>query len=695
MTVAAGADDPQPTAAIRELARRITRLQRQIDAGAHTPDLGLSAIEGGAIDGFTVDGQITTRTGEQHDGTFGSVTLAGPVPPTPTAPIAEGAPGMASIAWDGGFLEGALTPMDFARVEVYVSAAPIIDPMPAHLVGTIETPQGAEIVTRREAGTYYVRLASRSLAGKVSPLSEEVTVEVADLVDTAAIEDELAKKTTIIRSTGDPDEDGAAVGDLWWKIDGDGHVTAQWRWDGTAWQVLAISGLLIAAETITAAQIAAETITADRLLAGAITTRELASLAVTADKIAANAITASKIAAGAITADKIAAGSITADQMALGIFRTQRVANSGFEITQATGPAVPGSRTTIPGWSFEAGAHGTAFAFEYKTATAAFSGNGKAVLVNNGAGDDGAKLYSDRFEVRAGEVLRTTLAVMNTTAVNAGVAVWIRYYDATGAAVGGWNNLFVGYVPSSGAKYAGVPTADHTAPAGAMAAQLQIQNRRAAGMTTTNYLCVDDVAVYPVGVQSMDLSPGLFRMWTDAGVMAVSIDPITAKFGNVVAQNASVQGSLDVTGGATFGDQVQVYSLKNIWANSSTRKWAAARSSYAGDATVNAGTSIQVIGTTLSGVIWPGVYAVVIKASLGQNVATGTLTTTLVHPGGTRELRRSIPGSSYADVEMVGFFTVAHGYSGTLTVYMNAVTSGGTLTVFGSSTYEIYRVYDF
>jgi hypothetical protein len=501
--------DPHTWSQLQKVARQLVSLQRQVNRLADTPALSLSAIEGGAIDGYTTDGQLTTRTGEQHDGTFVSVSLAGPTPPAPTVPILDAGPGLANIAWDGGFVDDALTPMDFSRVEVYVSSSPITDPLPAFLIGTIETPQGAEVVTRREAGLYYVRLATRSASGKVSALSEQATVTIEEQVDPEAIAEQIASKTSIYRHTTDPVESGTAVGDLWWKLDGAGAVIGQWTWDGDSWEVLPISGVLIAAETIAAAQIATASLTADKFVAGTLTARELA----------------------------------------LGIFRSQRVANPGFEITHPTGPAKQGSYLTIPGWTMEAGANGTAWAFEYKQAVAAYSGFGKAVLTNNGAGDVGVTMLSDRFPVNVGEQLNATVMAMSTTTARAGVGVWIRFYDAAGAVIS-TPSLFVGYVEGSGNAYAPVFTTAVTVPAAAVTGRLMIQNRRSVGSTGINYLLIDDVAVFPVGVDSMDLSPSAFRMWNSLNGSSPSVD-ITAtwaKFPNLEAQNGVINGDLNVTG---------------------------------------------------------------------------------------------------------------------------------------------------
>lgn len=505
--------DPRAWVEIQTLAQEIVTLRRKLDRLADTPALASTAIEGGAIEGYTTDGQLTTRTGQQHDGTYVSASLAGPVPPAPTIPIVDAGPGLANVAWDGGFVDDALTPMDFSRVEVYVSTSPITDPLPAFLTGTIETPQGAEIVTTRPAGLYYVRLATRSASGKVSVLSEQTTVTVEAQVDPEVIAEQIATKTSIYRHTTDPVGSGTAVGDIWWKLDGGGAVIGQWSWDGDSWEVLPISGVLIAAQTIAAAQ----------------------------------------IAAASLTADKFVAGTLTAREMALGIFRSQRVQNPGFEITHPTGPARQGSYTTIPGWHFEAGANGTAAAFEYKQPVAAYSGAGKAVLTNTGAGDLGVSAVSDPFPVTAGEQLNVSLQAMSTVAARAGIGVWIEWLNSAGTQISS-GAVYVGYVTGSENAYAPLLGSAVTAPAGAVTARLRIQNRRSVGATGINYLLIDDVSVYPVGVASMDLSPAAFRMWDTFGTVTTEITSLWAKFPNLQAQNGVVNGDLSVTGALSSQD---------------------------------------------------------------------------------------------------------------------------------------------
>lgn len=161
--------------ALDQLASRLERNERNIKA-LSTPQLAHSSVEGGgAIDVNDGDGQTVMALGGQFDGTFVAATLVGPKPPTPTTPILEPAPGAIIVRWDGAFLDGAVAPMDFARVEVHASTTQGFDASSAAtLRATIETARGNEAALILPAGVkHYVKLVARSLAGKAGDASGE------------------------------------------------------------------------------------------------------------------------------------------------------------------------------------------------------------------------------------------------------------------------------------------------------------------------------------------------------------------------------------------------------------------------------------------------------------------------------------------------------------------------------------------
>lgn len=267
--------DYDPREILREMASlrgRVRRAERSVVSLAH------SSIEDGAVLAFDQDGTQTLQIGLQHDNTHVAASLSGPQPPTPTAPVVDGHAGYLNIVWNGGFEAGQITPMDFSRVEIYVSTDPITVPYPSLLVGTIETPQGATATLGAGTGTYYIRLASRSLSGKVSALSAEVTATVTAVPSAEAVQEVLDAangKNKITFSIDTPSIDGTAEGDIWFQRDGD-LIVGQWRWTGADWAPQEIDGQVIAnldagritTGTLAASRIAAGTITVDKLIVG-------------------------------------------------------------------------------------------------------------------------------------------------------------------------------------------------------------------------------------------------------------------------------------------------------------------------------------------------------------------------------------------------------------------------------------------
>jgi predicted nucleic acid-binding Zn-ribbon protein len=182
---------------VKRLARELNALKRRVN-GLQAPQLSHSSIENGAIEEYDEDGNLVGIIGKLPDGTHGVVSLNGPVPPVPTAPVVEGGKGIMQVAWDGKFATGVVTPMDFSRVEVHVSSTPGFtpDPLPdsATRAATIEAPGGASVAVVRPHGTYYVQLVSRATTGKYSAGSAEVSVVVDAIIgveEMAELQDDI------------------------------------------------------------------------------------------------------------------------------------------------------------------------------------------------------------------------------------------------------------------------------------------------------------------------------------------------------------------------------------------------------------------------------------------------------------------------------------------------------------------------
>ena len=175
----------------RELARRLRRLEEGVKA-QNVPQLAHSSVEDGAIEHYDADGQLTAIVGKQHDDTIAPVVVTGPPPPTPTGLDVVGGQLQVTATWDGTWADGAVAPMDFARIEVHVGASQDfeVDPLPMSTtrVATIESPGGASVTWMAEPGEVWVTIVARSLPGKVSEHRELVMVEVSAAVDPEVFE---------------------------------------------------------------------------------------------------------------------------------------------------------------------------------------------------------------------------------------------------------------------------------------------------------------------------------------------------------------------------------------------------------------------------------------------------------------------------------------------------------------------------
>lgn len=175
----------------RELARRLRRLEEGVKA-QNVPQLAHSSVEDGAIEHYDADGQLTAIVGKQHDDTIAPVVVTGPPPPAPTGLDVVGGQLQVTATWDGTWADGAVAPMDFARVEVHVGTSQDfeVDPLPMSTtrVATIESPGGASVTWMAEPGEVWVTIVARSLPGKVSEHRELVMVEVSAAVDPEAFE---------------------------------------------------------------------------------------------------------------------------------------------------------------------------------------------------------------------------------------------------------------------------------------------------------------------------------------------------------------------------------------------------------------------------------------------------------------------------------------------------------------------------
>jgi len=161
---------------VRSLARRLAAIEKALLARKQ-PSLGFSSIDGGALQANDDDGDLTLIMGTQFDGTNTTAVVKGPVPPNPIAPYVTEQGGSIRVYWDGTFVNGAVAPMDFARVLVY--AEPLITydgPEPlnqALIIGQFTSATGGEITALLNMGIEYaIYLVTWTQAGKYSSGSD-------------------------------------------------------------------------------------------------------------------------------------------------------------------------------------------------------------------------------------------------------------------------------------------------------------------------------------------------------------------------------------------------------------------------------------------------------------------------------------------------------------------------------------------
>ncbi|MEV4741565.1 hypothetical protein [Streptomyces sp. NPDC049555] len=221
-----------------DIGRRLARLEQQVTTMSRAPKLASASLEDSTIEVYDDKGSLRALVGQQPDGTSGVTVVNGPTPPAPVAPTVTSAMGALAVSWDGRYEGGAVSPLDFARVEVHIAPTEGFEPDSGTLRGTIETAQGGSVTVPLGYQTWWARLRTRSLSGATSPATRAVAGEprqtgTADIAAGSITADKLS-----IGSTGNllPDpgfETGGAearitaLGLPWARIDLGGHDSAR------------------------------------------------------------------------------------------------------------------------------------------------------------------------------------------------------------------------------------------------------------------------------------------------------------------------------------------------------------------------------------------------------------------------------------------------------------------------------------
>lgn len=281
-----------------DIGTRLARLEKLLRSAIRAPKLANASLENSAVDVYDENGSLRAIIGQQADGTSGIVHVNGPPPPTPTPPTLTPVLGGVAATWDGQFIDAAVAPLDFSRIEVHASANADFEPTQETQVGTIESPRGGTFPIPTE-GLVHVRLVARNLAG-------------------------IASK-----------QPSTAAGPV-----GPAVVVAQEVIDGI------ITETKLAKQAVTEAKIALGAVTEDKIVAGAITTDKLTGLSVTAEKLAALSVTADKLAALSVTADKLAANAVTATKIDAGAVEATHIKTGAITADKLDANAINGKTIT-------------------------------------------------------------------------------------------------------------------------------------------------------------------------------------------------------------------------------------------------------------------------------------------------------------------------------------------------------------
>lgn len=156
-----------------DIGTTLAQLQKRIDRLERASRLSSASLDDTALQVKDGTGSLRGILGVQGDGTTAVNIVNGGPPPAPATPTAAPALGGVSAGWDGTFADGAIIPLDWARVEVHASPTPAFTPSADTLQATIETAQGG-IVYIPSTEPLYVALLARNTSGTASPATAEV-----------------------------------------------------------------------------------------------------------------------------------------------------------------------------------------------------------------------------------------------------------------------------------------------------------------------------------------------------------------------------------------------------------------------------------------------------------------------------------------------------------------------------------------
>lgn len=254
-------------AAMRALVARLARLERQVATLGRSPQLGHSSIENRAVNVYDGSGQLQAVVGRQFDGSSGTVVVAGPAPPVPSAPTVETVTSGIRVTWDGGFVQAeadrvagrpTVATLDWARCEIQVSESSAFpDGVTTKGGRYLGSAAGGNLFVPWAAGTpLYVRARSWSYAGKFSdwsPVTGPVAAGKVGLGDVGFDIGQFGGSKLFWQDT----RPGGLTGDdkaFWWDSADDNRAHF---WDGADWADVPVGNNAIQAGSLVASDVLA------------------------------------------------------------------------------------------------------------------------------------------------------------------------------------------------------------------------------------------------------------------------------------------------------------------------------------------------------------------------------------------------------------------------------------------------------
>jgi hypothetical protein len=251
---------------VAKFTRRLMNIEKGLLHAQTKPRLPYSSIDDGTLVVNDAFGNTQAIIGNQWDGTITSSSVGGSTPVAPTVPLVTPRPNGLAIYWDGTYVDGSPTRMDFQRVTFHaVTDVDDFDALdPAQIVGEITIATGGEIYATLPPVEHFVFAVTWSDAGKFSVESDVAFGTPLALADDPAFTDALDEieavkgdissvPLTFRQPTQPTTEELDGRKAVWYDTDGG---NAPWFYDGAAWTAIEFGNEALAASAVIAETIA-------------------------------------------------------------------------------------------------------------------------------------------------------------------------------------------------------------------------------------------------------------------------------------------------------------------------------------------------------------------------------------------------------------------------------------------------------